>query len=194
MIRASLQDKDLMISILSKAFMEEKSVNYMIKHDEKKNSRVCALVSYSIDVCNMFGELWLSDNREACALILYHSQVKTNIKTILLDLKFVTRVCGFGGALKMLKWATMLKKTMPAKDITYLWFIGVNPVHQHKGTGSRLLTEILEQSERKAMPVYMETSTIENLPWYDKYGFEIYKKRDLGYQLFFLRREVENGD
>ena len=75
MIRATIEDKDLMISILSKAFMEEKSVNYMIWHDKSREKRVRALVSYSIDVCNMFGELWLADNRQACALILYHNQV-----------------------------------------------------------------------------------------------------------------------
>ena len=61
----------------------------------------------------------------------------------MLDLRFVAKVCGIGGVIKMLRWSAMLKKTMPLKDIAYLWFIGVNPVSQNKGIGSQLLTEIL---------------------------------------------------
>ena len=169
--------------------MEEKSVNYMIWHDKNREKRVRALVSYSIDVCIMFGELWLADNRQACALILYHNQVCVNRRTIMLDLRFVAKVCGIGGVIKMLRWSAMLKKTMPLKDIAYLWFIGVNPDSQNKGIGSQLLTEILARTRELNLPVYIETSTVENLPWYKRFGFEIYNKRNLGYELFFLKRE-----
>ncbi len=38
-------------------------------------------------------------------------------------------------------------------------------------------------------PIYLATSTMKNLPWYKKSGFEVYNELDLGYNLFFLKRE-----
>jgi ribosomal protein S18 acetylase RimI-like enzyme len=127
--------------------------------------------------------------RKACALILYPHKLKTNIKTVLLDIKFINRVVGFGSIIKMLKWSAMIKKVMPTEKLMYLWFIGVDPQHQYKGIGTQFLTQILKWSENKKLPVYLETSTIENLPWYKKFNFEIYHEQDMGYPLFFLKRE-----
>jgi len=35
------------------------------------------------------------------------------------------------------------------------------------------------QNEEK-LPVYLETSTLTNVPWYQRFGFEIYGKSELG--------------
>ena len=72
----------------------------------------------------------------------------------------------------------------------YLWFIGVDPEHQNEGIGSILLDDIIEDSERKRRPIYLETSTVKNLPWYKKFGFQIYHELNLSYKLFFLKRDL----
>ncbi|WP_244214270.1 GNAT family N-acetyltransferase [Pedobacter jejuensis] len=72
----------------------------------------------------------------------------------------------------------------------YLWFIGVDPVNQNTGIGSELLKEIIEDSRRKAKPIYLETSTLKNLPWYKTFGFKIYNELELSYQLYFLKLEL----
>jgi ribosomal protein S18 acetylase RimI-like enzyme len=73
--------------------------------------------------------------------------------------------------------------------MTYLWFIGVDPAWQHQGIGGKLLNEIIEEANMESLPVYLETSTLQNLPWYERFGFEIYNKLEMSYTLFFLRRE-----
>jgi hypothetical protein len=62
MIRATINDKELMLSILSQGFQQEKSVNYMVKQDQKKLSRIYSLIDYSFEVVNLFGEMWLSQS------------------------------------------------------------------------------------------------------------------------------------
>jgi ribosomal protein S18 acetylase RimI-like enzyme len=71
----------------------------------------------------------------------------------------------------------------------YLWFIGVDRNEQNKEIGSALIKEVIEDAHFKQKPVYLETSTLKNIPWYEKFGFQIYNELDLGYSLFFLKKE-----
>eukprot|EP01037_Dinobryon_pediforme_P007121 gene7121-7187_t len=82
-----------------------------------------------------------------------------------------------------------IKKLQPKVDMAYLWFIGVDPIVQHKGSGSKLLSEVIDLANRQILPVFLETSTLTNLPWYKRFGFEIYEELDLGYKLYFLKNE-----
>ncbi|ACU63138.1 conserved hypothetical protein [Chitinophaga pinensis DSM 2588] len=75
--------------------------------------------------------------------------------------------------------------------MTYLWFIGVEPDEQNKGIGGKLLLELIEYSMKHNRPVYSETSTTKNLPWYEKFGFNVYNEQDLSYHLYFLKRDIK---
>jgi len=82
MKKADYQDKNLVVDILTKSFDTNQSVNYIVKQDKKRIKRVCALMDYSFEVCNLFGNVFLSDNKKACALILYPDKKKTTFKSI----------------------------------------------------------------------------------------------------------------
>ena len=72
----------------------------------------------------------------------------------------------------------------------YLWFIGVDPKHQNSGIGTELLKDIIKDSNLMERPIYLETSTLKNLPWHKNFGFDIYNQLDLSYKLFFLKKEA----
>jgi ribosomal protein S18 acetylase RimI-like enzyme len=78
----------------------------------------------------------------------------------------------------------------PKEPMYYLWFIGVEPEKQGSGIGTKFFTEILDHSKNLNRPIYLETSTLRNIPWYKQFGFEIYSELDFGYKLFFLRRLI----
>ena len=84
----------------------------------------------------------------------------------------------------------MIRKLQPKEPMYYLWFIGVDSKHQHAGTGTALLKEIIEGSEADKRIVCLETSTLKNIPWYKKFGFIVYDELDIGYKLYFLKRMV----
>jgi len=75
--------------------------------------------------------------------------------------------------------------------MSYLWFIGVDPLVQNRGIGSKMLQEIINFSNSSNRPIYLETSTVKNLPWYEKFGFEVYNEHDLTYHLYFFKRDVK---
>jgi len=83
---------------------------------------------------------------------------------------------------------SFIKKHYPKEPFTYLWFIGVIPERQRNGFGSEVLRYVLDYSKSLNRPVYLETSTESNLPWYQKHGLEIYTVSDrFGFPFYFLK-------
>lgn len=189
MIRADYNDKDRMVNILANSFADNKSINYIIKQDKKKAQRLISLMEYSFDICYLFGDIFLSDDKKACALIVMPDKKKTTLKSILLDAKMIISCMGFKNIKKAVKREAEIKQNHPEGLIYYLWFIGVEVSEQSKGTGSKLLEEVIQESQSKGRPVYLETSTVKNIPWYEKSGFTVYKELDFGYKLYCLKRE-----
>ncbi len=190
MKNAEYKDKDLIVDILTKSFETNKSVNYIVKQDAKRTNRIKALMDYSFEVCFLFGSVYLSDDNNACALVLYPDNKSTTIKSILLDVKLILACVGLENIKRTLKREAMIKKVQPKELMYYLWFIGVDPVYQNKGIGSELLNALIADCKLKKRPIYLETSTLKNLPWYEKFGFKIYDQKELSYKLYFLKLDL----
>lgn len=189
MIRAELKDKELIVDILAKSFNDNKSVNYIVKQDERRESRVKKLMEYSFDVCYLFGDVFVSEDRKGCALIVMPDKKKTTLKSVVLDAKLVLSVIGLSNVKKAMSREAAINKLHPKEPFYYLWFIGVEPSDQNKGIGSVLMQDIIIESWAKRRPIYLETSTLKNIPWYEKFGFTIYHKLDFGYELFCMKME-----
>src|SRR5688572_17765762 len=95
MIKATASDKPLMLDILCASFDDNKSVNAVVRQDRHRLQRIRGLMDYSYKYCNAFGEVWLSDNRQACAMLMFPDQKCINIQTLGWDLKLAINVIGF---------------------------------------------------------------------------------------------------
>ena len=186
MIIATIKDRALVIDILTKSFIANKSVNYIIK-TESNTKQVRALMAYSFDVCMQFGNVFLSENRKGCALLLASGSNRTSLYAIWLDIKLIIQAIGPARVGIALKRESAIKKVRLKEEHLYLWFVGVHPDSQHRNIGSELLSGIIDLASARNLPLCLETSTVTNLPWYAKYGFEIYNQLDLGYLLYFLK-------
>ena len=183
MKKATRTDKPLVVKLLTAAFDQNQSVNYIVRQDNKRKERIRALMDYSFEVCFRYGEVYLGDTRKACALILYPDKKKP---TIWLDSKLIFEAIGIGGISKAMRREKLIKSKQLQVPMYYLWFIGVDPLFQHKGIGTKLLKEVLADAKAQGSPVFLETSTLQNLPWYGQAGFKVYDTLDLGYTLYFL--------
>lgn len=61
----------------------------------------------------------------------------------------------------------------PPTPVWYLPFIGVDPLAQGRGVGSRLLAAGLTRADRDALPAYLEASTPRNRALYERHGFNV---------------------
>ena len=55
-------------------------------------------------------------------------------------------------------------------------------------TSNKVMRDVIKECEGKKRPIYLETSMERNLPFYKKFGFEIFKSLQLTYTLYQLRR------
>jgi ribosomal protein S18 acetylase RimI-like enzyme len=191
MIIATEKDRDQVIDILSNAFDDNKSVNFIVGPGGERIKRIRALMAYSFDVCRLFGEAWLSDDRKACLLFLYPDRKKTTLKSIWLDFKLIVNALGLNGLFSALQREKLIAEKQVKHGTIYLWFIGVDQPNQQKGSGTKLLRELIDIADIESRIITLETSTERNLPWYEALGFTIYDRLYLGYQLNFLKKEPE---
>ncbi len=95
MLKADYNDKNKVVNILAASFDNNKSINYIVKQDSKRNARIRTLMTYSFEACRCFGEIFISDGKHTCAPVLYPDQRKTTIKSISLDIQLVFQCLGF---------------------------------------------------------------------------------------------------
>lgn len=189
MKRAENSDRDAIIHILVDSFRDNKSVQYIIHPHDKKELRLKRLMEYAYDVCKLFGDVFITDDKSGCALIVKPDKKKISLKSMLLDAKFVIHCLGLSNAKKAMNREAKIKAHHPDGLLYYLWFIGVDPGKQSQGIGSSLLKEVISEGRKDNRIICMETSTLKNISWYQSFGFTIYQKLDFGYELFCLKKE-----
>lgn len=184
-------EKKLVVDILARSFISNQSVNYLIPQDPNKQKRIQSLMDYSFEMCSLFGKVLVSDNKKVCALVSFPERKKTTVKSLLAEIKLIVKSIGFANISKAMKREKAISGNYPTEPIYYLWFIGVSPEFQGQGIGEKLMREILADADQMRRPIYLETSTLKNIPWYQKFGFEVYGELDFGYKLFLLRRNFQ---
>lgn len=173
MKRATINQKELVIDIISNSFDQDPGVNYLISQDKNRKLKIRYLIDYCFEVAIKSGEVYLSDDDKAAALITYPDSPLNILETVRLEVKLLWKALGVGNGIRALRREALLKAKRPKKDIVYLWFIGVNPKYQGQGVGKLLLNEIVNYSASLDKPLYLECSP-HNLDWYKMMGFEVY--------------------
>ncbi|MEV0948479.1 GNAT family N-acetyltransferase [Rhodococcus sp. NPDC049939] len=61
----------------------------------------------------------------------------------------------------------------PAEPHWYLATIGTGAAFRGRGYGQALLASRLERCDREHAPAYLESSNVTNIPYYERFGFEV---------------------
>ncbi len=160
------------IEVLTKAFDTNKSVNFIVKQDRQRVRRMERLMEYSIWMAEQFGKIVVTDDENACMLLVDPKKKKTTLKSLLWQLKLVFQVIGVFRLRKVLKRERSVNHEKTVEDYVYLWFVGVDPMVQGTGNGTKLIQGLIADPWRKQRPIYLETSNPKNFPLYERLGFE----------------------
>ncbi len=83
MIKVTSRQHDAhLVDILTYAFADNQSVNYVIKQDQKRLLRIRSLMQYARATCQDFGAVWQSEDQKACALTLLPDQKRTTADSV----------------------------------------------------------------------------------------------------------------
>lgn len=182
MKKAEYSDKHIVVNILSSAFQSNKSVVYAVGNSDARMKR---LMRYAFDLCFYYGEIFLSEGNEGCILFI-SSHRKATLRSTIMDFSLAICTIGLRNIFKIFEREKRIKENHPSFPFRHLWFIGVSPDCQGSGVGSRLLTQALSTSN---LPVYLETSVVENIAWYEKFNFKVFQEIHLSYRLYLLRKQ-----
>ncbi|MDB5012696.1 MAG: family N-acetyltransferase [Daejeonella sp.] len=192
MTEAVYGDKQLVVEILAEAFDKNKSFNSIIKQDAKRSERFRKVFAYYFEQSFKYGKVLLSDDRKACAIIMFPNKKALTLKGILLDVQMFF-VLGLKSVKMGFAREGKINAVHPAdKRIYYLLFIGVLEEFQNQGIGSQLLDEIIQDSRVENRDIYLETYLDKNIALYSKFGFEIYNELNFGFPVYCLKRELRN--
>ncbi len=80
----------------------------------------------------------------------------------------------------------------PPEPLLYLSHIGVVPERQGEGLGNALMRDGLAGGDRLRVPTWLETSRVDNMAYYERFGFRSVMDEDPpvgGPHIWFVRRD-----
>lgn len=182
MRKGTRKDQEIAVDIITKSFKDNLSVQYVAG---KNINSIKKLVEYSFFQAINFGEVIFNDEKTACCFIIDPTKKRTTFNSIIWDIKLLFSVIGLLNVSKVLKKEKIVEENHPEnKDYLHLWYIGVVPEKQGKGIGTKLLNDIQEHYNK---PIYLETSMVDNVPFYTKNKFELYNEHDFGFTMHMFK-------
>ena len=191
MKKVTLKEKDIIVTILVSAFKDitiKNSISFIVKQDHKKLKRLKVLMEYLFITTLSSGEIFINDKENCCILLQDSGKKKTTLKTILWDIKLALYCIGIENVIKVIKREMILKKHHCKDHHIHPIIMGVKKEYQGLGYGVRLIVELVKHYKDNELPVIIETTTLENIKLYNRFGFKIFKTTaNLDYDLTFLK-------
>jgi GNAT superfamily N-acetyltransferase len=80
--------------------------------------------------------------------------------------------------LAQVEFVDRLRARLQPSPHYYLTLLAVSPRVQGTGVGGRLLESVLQQSDERSLPCYLETFNPRNVPFYARHGFEVIEEAE----------------
>ncbi len=192
MIIASQKDKERVIDILHSAFepiKKDNAINFVVKQDHKRSERIRLLMEYIVEDCFDFGEILLSDKKNACILIKYPHKEKITLQVLKRHLKLAFYCIGIKKLFKVLNRQATLKRHHVKEPHIHPVIMGATNEVKGMGFGVPAIKQLFEErAEANKLPVIIETTTEQNAKMYQRFGFKIFKEiQTRKFPIYFLR-------
>lgn len=176
---ASKLDQAAIVKILALAFQDDPALCWIIPDAERRRARLPLLFNILFRTDHPTGMILKSDGDESASLWRAPGAADTGLWELIRSAIPMIRVFGSGIG-RGIAISTALDAHHP-KGISfwYLHFVGVAPDFQGKGWGGSIIRDGLARTARDRLPTYLETATPENVPLYQRLGFDIIEEWDV---------------
>ena len=191
MIRASVEDKALIVDILVEAFEpldEDNSINFIVGKGEDRIKKLYFLMSYLCDKAMRCGEIFLSNNKASCLLICYRDKEVLSWASFKADVKLAFKCIGLGRLFAVLKRQRIVKRNYPNTNYIRPMIFAVSNEYKGTTTAAKLIMQVFKDFEKNKLPVIVDTASEDHVKLYQKFGLEVYnKEEELGFPIYLLR-------
>lgn len=170
MPKASSEQMERVLEILSNSFRNNPSVDSVINSQRDKLNQIDVLVNYAYWKARNRDGVFISEDERGVALCFKSDQQRINLKELVAELSFA-RAISFKKAIQAVKREKEIKRKRISDPHLYFWFFGAEP----GGNDAReLKNEIFRWSEKSKLPILAETSVSRNKEIYQRFGFKVY--------------------
>ena len=166
--------------MLSNAFIHDPAFNYLIPDTNERLKILNHYFQHVIKYGLRYGEVYSSTNLEGITVLFppkdsSHSKWKA-IKTGALALPLKVKWKYLALQNKFHKFSDKIHTNLAPCPHWYLSLIGIDPNHQGKGYGKKLLFSTINRIDPERKPIYLETNKERNLEIFKRFGFQILQK------------------
>ena len=108
------------------------------------------------------------------------------------QVRMLPAIAGLGArtGLRVVRWTAEWSKHDPAEPHVHLGPVGVDRHLQGGGIGSALMAEHVRRLDEAGAPGYLETDKDVNVPFYERFGYEVVEDGDvIGVPNWYMRRQ-----
>jgi len=188
-------DRDIIISIVSKAFEENPRIQAMMKKKDPARS-VRLMTEYAYDLVEKFNGVYLSEDKTTVLLYYKNSEYRMGIMDYFKYGKMFMKAIRPSQLFPTLKREKYIKSLRTDyEDYIYVWILGsVQDKTSIRGLAD-IRNHLFSLSDKLNLPILIETTIEKLLNLYRYVGFEIYHTwydGEADINVWFLQREVKN--
>jgi ribosomal protein S18 acetylase RimI-like enzyme len=171
------------MAALGRAFLNDPLITYVIADEGKRGRVTPELYGGIIRYAMLYGSAYTTATAAGAACWLPPGQSSPTLPRMLrAGMLKVPLLLGWSSYQRLNQFeaqAELLHQRHASQPHWYLWALGVDPAHQGTGLGSILLQPVLARADADNTACYLETQNRENLPFYEKHGFQVSQQQEV---------------
>jgi GNAT superfamily N-acetyltransferase len=171
-IPAIPSDRRALCDVLARAFWDDPVWAWLFPDEASRHRRLALTFNAYVKDCMRVGTVLTTPDRAGAALWKPPGQWKLSNLAVLRAMPELTRAFG-RRMLASLEIERAVEARHPHDPHWYLAVLGTDPPAQGRGVGGVLLREITDRCDRAGLPAYLESSKEMNVPYYQRFGFEV---------------------
>ena len=181
--RLTSRDTDWAAKILEQAFYADPMLNFIYGNSINKPGKLNGFFQVTFRLAALYGDCFATAEKDGVLMMLPPDQTKMTIgkayRSGLLAAPFKMGWASLSRMMAFMDFAEKAHKAATPFDHYYIMTVGVLPERQGRGIGKKLMTRALEVVDAHKTPCYLETQNINNVPIYQKFGFEVVSDKEL---------------
>lgn len=179
----SIKDINWATKVLEQAFYTDPMLNFIYGDTINKPGKLNSFFRATFRLAALYGECFSTAEKDGVLMMLPPDQTKITIgmmyKSGMLAAPFKMGWASFSRSMALMDFVEKEHKAAAPADHYYIMTVGVLPERQGRGVGKKLMTRALEIVDANKMPCFLETQNKNNVPIYQKFGFEVVSDKEI---------------
>jgi GNAT superfamily N-acetyltransferase len=177
---ATRADRDLVVAVFVEGFVDDPLLRFFFPDDPTYPRFAATFFGFLVDLNLDGGEIFLAGSGQAAAL--WTPPGGPGLTGPQIAARWEREVAPRlpDDALERLdRFEAAAERIAPPAGLRYLGVLATHPSHRHRGCARAVLAWVLERDDQDGVGVHLDTGTPDNLPFYERFGFEVHAETDI---------------